>query len=57
MNVKTKEFINNIRLVAFEELRQEVKLANWPIGSLLIVEKAIENLKKKVLSKKYQQLD
>lgn len=42
-----KEIVQEVRLKAFEELRQHVKYAPWPIDSLMIVERAIEELSKK----------
>ena len=36
--------IKETRIKAIEEIRQEVKCANWPISSLSIVEKACEKL-------------
>ncbi len=48
MNGQLKKFaellIKETRIKAIEEIRQEVKWANWPISSLSIVEEACEKL-------------
>ena len=49
-----REIVKEVRLKAFEELRQHVKYAPWPIDSLMIVERAIEELSKKELGRPYQ---
>ena len=45
--------INKIRLEAFEELRQDLKWAPWPISSLAILEKSIAHLTATSLPQRY----
>lgn len=48
-----KLLVRETRIKAIEELRQEVKWASWPIDSLVIVEKACEDLWKKEPDNRY----
>ena len=48
-----KFLVRETRIKAIEELRQEVKWASWPIDSLVIVEKACEDLWKKEPDNRY----
>jgi hypothetical protein len=57
MDKRTKQLIDRVRLLAFEELRQEVKWADWPIGSLMIVEQAIDKLTMKTADNRYMSLE
>jgi hypothetical protein len=57
MDKRTKQLIDRVRLLAFEELRQEVKWAPWTIDNLLIVERAIDKLTAKAADDRYMSLE
>ena len=48
-----KLLIKETRIKAIEEVRQALKLADWPIGSLVIVEKTCERLSEKEPDQRY----